>query len=377
MKLAHEYDWIIVGAGIIGSLTAWRLAQQGYHVALVDAGAPGQQATGAAAGILSPMAEATGPGAFTALMAHSLQRYPAMVEELGAESGMNVQYHASGVLQVAFSESERDVLKARFAWQRELGAQWLEGRELGAVEPRLADFPAAIYGPVEGQVHPPLLVQAAVHAALARGVHSWFGEPVRSLSREGDRIQGVSLPTEDLWARGGVIVTAGAWSRLVVDALDQSLPLRPVRGQILSLTLDEPIFRHIVFHGHTYAVPKRDGRLIIGATEDEGGFDSRVTAGGLARLTQVMDLFGLASHTVFLERVWAGLRPKTADGLPVLGAWPGLPGLYMATGHYRNGVLLSAVTADIAVGWATHNAVSVDVSPFRPDRFWKDVVSGT
>ncbi len=366
-----QYDWIVVGAGIIGSLAAWRLAQQGFRVALVEAGVPGEKATGAAAGILSPLAEAEASGPLAQLMTLSLQRYPTMVAELIEESGMDVQYHASGVLQLAVDDHGRERLLRRYAWQEAMGALWLDDSEIRDVEPGLAGFASAgIYSPSEGQVHPPLLVRAAVRASLARGTHSWFGEPVRALITEGSRVIGVSLREQSLYADGGVVIAAGAWSNLLTDLLHQSLPIEPIRGQVLSLTMDQGTLHHIVFHEHAYLVPKRDGRLIVGATEDAAGFDARVTAAGVSRLAEIMDFFGVSRHGFFLERVWAGLRPKSADGLPVLGGWPGIDGLYMATGHFRNGVLLSAITADIVAGWATGQPTPMNLTPFRPERFW-------
>ncbi len=369
--MSGRYDWIVVGAGIIGSLTAWRLAQNGFRVALVDAGAPGQQATGAAAGILSPLAEAGTIGPFTTLMMHSLHRYPDLVLELTEESGIDIQYHSTGVLQIA-KEDELVRLRQRYAWQESFGAVWVT--DMQKLEPSLAEYHAAIYTPKEGQVHPPLLVQAAVRAALARNVHAFFGEPVRSLLRDGLQVRGVQLPTQDLWADAGVIITAGAWSHLIVDSVSAPLPLSPIRGQILSLKTDHAPFRHIIFHQHSYLVPKRDGRLIVGATEDDAGFDSRVTASGITRLAEILQFFRISEPTFYLEKVWAGLRPKSADGLPILGRWPGQDSLYIATGHYRNGVLLSAITADIALGWATNKPAPMDLSPFHPQRFHNTIL---
>lgn len=369
MTLNAHYDWIVVGAGIIGSLAAWRLAQKGLSVALVDAGSPGQQATAAAAGILSPLAEATASGSFVKLMHLSLQRYPTMIAELTKESGMDMQYHISGALQVA-REEDREQLRHRYTWQEPLGAQWVDQTELKKLEPHLIGYSAAIYDPTESQVHPPLLVQAAVRAALARGVTPYFGSPVRSLVTHNDTVQGVALPSQDLLARHGVVIAAGAWSGLVTDLLQHRLPVVPIRGQVISVKQDQQVFRHIIFHGHTYLVPKRDGRLVVGATEDVAGFDSRVTTKGLSRLSEILQSFGLSESNVYVERVWAGLRPKSADGLPVLGPWPGRKGLYLATGHYRNGVLLSVLTADIISGWATGQPDPMDLTPFQPGRFW-------
>ena len=130
------------------------------------------------------------------------------------------------------------------------------------------------------------------------------------------------------------------------------------------------LIRHVIF-GHTYLVPKGDGRLIVGATEDDAGFDQRVTAHGVGALIDIIESFGLSRHPLYLEQVWAGLRPKSDDGAPILGPWPEREGLYVANGHYRNGVLLSPITAEIVAQWTRGETPSVDITPFRPDRFWE------
>lgn len=366
--MTKPYDWIVVGAGIIGTLAAWRLAQRGFHVALVDQGSPGHQATGAAAGILSPLAEAEAAGPFVELMRLSLARYSDMVGELREEAHMDLDYHVTGVLQLA-RDADCASLRERSRWQQRLGAQWLDERDIRTLEPDLVGYSAALYDPAEGQVHPPLLVQAAVRASLMRGVVPYFGSPVQSLLVEKETVQGVALPRQQLWASDGVLIAAGAWSGLLAGEPYPPLPVEPVRGQVMSVTVDRVPLRHIAFEGHTYVVPKRDGRLVVGATEDMAGFDSRVTAAGITRLTEILRSFGLSRSDVYLEKVWAGLRPKVVDGLPVLGACPAKKSLYIATGHYRNGVLLAAVTADLVAGWATGASDPIDLTPFRPDRF--------
>ncbi|NMP24286.1 NAD(P)/FAD-dependent oxidoreductase [Sulfobacillus harzensis] len=358
--MSKHYDWIVVGAGVIGSISAWRLQQRLGRVALVEADEPGGKATGAAAGILSPSAEAVDAGPFTTLLQASRKRYPAMVEELQDAVGMDVGYHPSGVVQIAAAPDEVSTLRKRLAWLD--GVTWMDesdARPFGGL--------AAIYAAQEGQVHPPLLVKAAVKAGIAAGVEPYFGQPARLLLEHG-RAVGVSLPSGTIYADAGLIVAAGAWSSIVTAHWSAPIPVEPIRGQIVSFATDRPLMPHIVFHGHQYLVPKRDGRLIVGATEDRAGFDARVTASGMVHLAQVVEGFNLSRDRLYLERVWAGLRPKTPDGLPILGPWPGLAGLYVATGHYRNGVLLSAVTADAVLAWAQGEPLPLDLAPFRPER---------
>lgn len=359
--MTKRYDWIVVGAGIIGSLSAWRLQQRLGGVALVEADEPGGKATGAAAGILSPSAEALDGGAFSKLMQASLSRFPAMVEEIREVAGMDVGFYPSGVMQIATSPDEVLRLQNRLPWLERV--TWLEESEAHSFGGL-----AAIYASDEGQVHPPLLAKAAVKAGIAAGVEPYFGQPAQLLVERG-RAVGVSLPSGPIYADGGVLVAAGAWSSMVSAHWSTPIPVEPIRGQLVSFSTDLPLMPHIIFHGHQYLVPKRDGRLIVGATEDRAGFDGRVTAAGMVHLAQVVEGFNLSRDRLYLERVWAGLRPKAPDGLPILGPWPHVGGLYVATGHYRNGVLLSAITADAVVAWAVDEQLGVELSPFQPQRF--------
>ncbi|MCY0879572.1 MAG: glycine oxidase ThiO [Firmicutes bacterium] len=368
--MPHRYDWIVVGAGIIGSLTAWRLGQGRARVALVDAGPPGQKASGAAAGILSPSAEALEPGPLADLARASLLRYPDTVAAVVDDAVMDVGYERTGVVQSAWTDDEVAALRARWDWQRDWGVRWLDGAEAERLMPERWPVQAALLAEDEGQVHPPQLVAAAVRAGARRGVGQFFGQPARLLV-EGTRAVGVSLPDATLWAEGGVIVAAGAWSGLLLQEVGLQLPVVPIRGQIASFTVDAPWLQRILFHGHTYAVPKRDGRVVIGATEDAVGFDDRVTAAGLARLGRILESLHVPLEALHLERIWAGLRPRSADGLPLLGPWPGLDGLYVATGHFRNGVLLAPITAEVVTDWVLGRKSAVDLAPFDPGRFAK------
>lgn len=372
-NVEERFDIVIVGAGIIGALAAWMLGQSGYRVALVDRGAPGGQASNAAAGILSPTAEVDQPGPFWDLAASSLARYAPTISRLEEESGMRVDFTRSGVLQIA-GEDESQALLERFAWQRDVvpDLNWLDERELARVEPALGQSAprVAIFAPGEAQVNAPKMVQAAVRAATRMGVVLLTGEPVVSILTEpSGKIAGVRLMDgQTLWARRGVVLAAGAWLGLIAQSLGLSVPVVPIRGQVLGLNSDQLALRRIVFSGHQYACPKPDGRLIVGATEDAVGFDARTSAAGVIRLSRVLEGLNLPVDRLLFDRVWAGLRPKAADGLPLIGTWPGHPGLFVAGGHYRNGVLLSVITAEWIRDWAFGEVPPPAWGAFRPDR---------
>lgn len=371
-KVSQSYDVVVVGAGVIGTTTAWEIGRHGYRVALVDGGPPGGQASNAAAGILSPTAEAERPGPLWDLMLASFGQYPEMVRALESDSGMTVDFVRSGVLQLPDAGWDPAALAERFRWQSPSAAvEWVEASALGQVEPGLeSPNGGAIFSPYEGQVHAPKMVQAALRAGRRHGVTAYFGHPVEHVLRDGDgRVVGVRTPERDIYADRGIVIATGAWSGLVGRFVGRNWPVFPIRGQILALVGDHSPVRRIVFVGHRYLVPKPDGRLIVGATEDRAGFDGRVTAAGLQTLTASFDAFGVGLGPLHFDRIWAGLRPATEDGLPVIGPLADRPEVFVASGHYRNGVLLTPVTANWALNWASGRFDAKAARAFRPDRW--------
>ncbi|MBX5466050.1 MAG: glycine oxidase ThiO [Firmicutes bacterium] len=356
--MGERYDVIVVGAGIIGAMAAWRLAQQGHRVALVDAGPPGGQASNAAAGILAPSAEVDAPGAFWRLAHQSLSAYPEAVAALERDSGIQVDFHRSGVLQLAAAPGPEAAaaLAERFRWQSALdpSLSWLDPQGVTELEPALDGLERpAIFAPNEAQVHAPKMVQAAVRAAVARGVELVAGTPVEAFLQDATgQVEGVVAGARRLQSRRGVVLAAGAWTGLLARQLELPLALEPVRGQVLGLHHDGPRLRRIVFWGSRYLCPKPDGRLIAGATEDAAGFDGRTTARGVLEIAEAVAQLGLPLDHLIFERAWAGLRPKLPDGWPVLGPVPGRESLFLASGHHRNGVLLSVITAAMVAAWA-------------------------
>ncbi len=368
--VSQSQDFIIVGAGIVGAMAAYRLASQGYSVLLVDKGPPGGQASRAAAGILSPSAESGPSLPFFELLQRSFLRYPALTQEIEEASHMSVDLDRCGVIQAALDETEETRLQSLYEWQKDrIELQWVTHAEMSELEPDMKHARAAVYAPKEMQVHAPKLVQALVRACHAIGVTSRFGVLVQRLMVQDHRVWGVETNQGRYFAEKAVIIAAGSWAPSLVADLgdDLSLPIKPVRGQVLSLTADTMPMRHIVFAHHRYVVPKPDGRLIVGATEDDSGFDDRVSADGVATLAGSLNYFGPRIRQMHWDTVWAGLRPMAPDGLPVLGPWAGWEGLFIAGGHFRNGILLAAATADIVVDWAQDGTMPPEA--FRPERF--------
>ncbi|MGH2469864.1 MAG: glycine oxidase ThiO, partial [Chloroflexota bacterium] len=348
---AETFDVAVIGGGIIGCAIAWELARRGPRVVLLERERLAAGASGAAAGMLAPQSEAQGPGAWLDLLLRARDGWTEVSEELRAETGVSVEYQRGGVLRVAMNAEERAELVARVAWQRELGleVEWLATGEACRREPALSpEVAGALWAPREAQLRPARAVQALAAAAAAKGVVVREGQAVYGALRSGRRVSGVSTSAGIIHC-GAVVAAAGAWSAWLPELA--GLPLGPVKGQIVAAQVPpEGGPRHIVWGRGAYITPKAGGELFIGATEEEGVFDARPTLGALAGLvTRASQLVPCISHLPLLAS-WAGLRPALPDRLPVLAASPELQGLYVATGHFRNGILLAPVTADAVSG---------------------------
>ncbi|MCW3097003.1 MAG: thiO [Chthonomonadaceae bacterium] len=364
-------DVVVVGGGVIGLSLAWRLKREGASVVVLERGQVGGQATGAAAGMLAPLAEAKAAGPFVQLGLASLQRYPAFVSALREETGLDPELIGPGMLRVVHTESEEEILAQEFAWQRTIGLpmEWLGSAEARALEPALnPDTRAAVLSVREQNVEPRRLVRALAQACGLRGVRIVENAFVLGFTTMGARVTAVQTVNGPVPC-GAVVVAGGAWSESIASWLRVALPVFPVRGQILALTCLPPPIRHTLYTHAGYLVPKADGRVIVGATEDSAGFETRPTAQGLLRLlTLAIELLPALGNAPF-ESAWAGLRPASADGLPILGILPGWENAHVASGHFRNGILLAPITGELVAQEIRGGPASSLLSAFRPDRF--------
>jgi len=367
-------DAIVVGGGGIGLASAWRAAQAGLRVRVLEREAPGAGASGVAAGMLAPVGEATfGEERLLAMGLASHALWPAFAEELSAEAGLT-GYAEFGALHVALDRDEAAELCRRFDLMRslELEARWLRPSECRELEPGLVPgVSAGVFAPHEAAVAPRRLVEALRRACERAGAEVRPGAEVVEAIREGDRLAGVVTADGERHRAPTVVVAAGAWSGALGWLPAEVLPpVRPVKGQIITLRgpASEPVCERIVASERVYIVPRDDGRLIVGATVEEMGFDARVTAGGVHELLRegyraLPDIAELE-----LEEVVVGFRPGTPDNLPVIG--PGaLEGLVWATGHYRNGVLLTPLTAQAVAALITGGEPAPEVEAAGPGRF--------
>ena len=342
---------VVIGAGVAGLVSAWELARRGASVTVVERDHPGAGASTAAAGMLAPVAEATyGEGALTRLSLESVALWPTFVEELEAATGLSVGYRTEGTLVVAVDRDDLAALQHTHRLHADLGleAHLLDGDAARELEPCLAPgVPGAVYCPTDHQVDPRLLVDALVAAVKAAGGRIVTDRDVRGLDVEARRVVGLQCDDFEAPPDATYVVANGAWTRQLEGLGDDRPHVRPVRGQMLALELgDPPLCRHVIRAPDAYLVPKTDGRLVIGATMEEVGFDTRLTAGG------VMDLLVGAWEAVpavydqQIIEMWTGFRPMTLDNEPVMRRSTTLDNVVFATGHGRNGILLTPLTGD-------------------------------
>jgi glycine oxidase len=351
----QSYDAVVVGGGVIGLSCAWRLAQRGGRVAVVDRSSPPSGATRVAAGMLAPVGElAFGEPELLKMTLAAADLYPDFVAELEAASGASTGFVRRGALHIALDRDEAAELRRVHELQRSLGlgAEWLPPRRCRELEPGLTpSFNGGVHAPDEGAVDPRALVQALLQALAAEEADLRFEADVVEALTEGGRIAGVRTAAGEELRADAVVLAAGAWSGQAGWLPPEARPpVRPVKGQILELRAPDgsaPCER-IVASERIYAVPRPDGRLIVGATVEEQGFDTAVTAGGVHELLR--EAYRLLPDVAEMELIEtaAGLRPGTPDNLPLAGPSP-LDGLLWATGHYRNGILLAPLTADAIV----------------------------
>jgi glycine oxidase len=364
----------IIGAGVIGLSIGWRLTQAGAAVDIFDRGPAGAGASWAAAGMLAAGAEAEpSEERLLALNRTSQALWPAFARELEAASGIDVGYRCEGTLIIALNRDELERLRADYEFQTGLGIplHWLSAAEAKRREPHLAAGTlAAVHAPEDHQVDNRQLVRALI--AACRGAGARIHENVADLGVEviAGRVAGISL-ADGRRGCDAVVLAAGAWSRQIPGLPPQALPpVRPIKGQMLALSMDReaPLLRHVLWAARIYLVPRSSGRLVVGATVEERGFDPQLTAGGMLALLEAAWRVLPGIEELALEESWAGFRPGSPDDAPILGP-SAIEGLVIATGHHRNGILLTPVTAQAIGDYVLTGRLAEAIAPFGPARF--------
>jgi len=369
--LNNQADIVIVGGGVIGCGIAYEVAKRGRSVIVLERERIAGQASGAAAGMLAAQAEPFADERLYRLALRSRALFPALAEELRERAGVDIGLNRSGLVRPALSQREAEELRSQGERQRREGEQahWLDGDELAAKEPGLSrELVGGLYLPDDWQVSAPDLTQAFARSAAALGTDIREYAEVRRLIRAGDRIVGVETASGAIGCEK-VIVAGGASGGRLLQETGIELKAYPVKGECFSVITDgKPLLQATLFSEGCYIVPKRGGRLLIGATATPFSWDRKVNAGGIRELlNRAVGLVpGIAEAE--WERAWSGLRPQTPDELPYIGKHPSVQGLLAVTGHYRNGILLSAITAQLMADLAADNEPDADLLPFALDR---------
>lgn len=367
-----ELKAIVIGGGIIGCSVAWRLAADGVATTVLERGRVGQEASWAAAGMIAPQAEAEGPGPFFDFCMKARDAFDGIVDRLVRDGGVDPEYDRAGILYVALDADERAQLERRARWQRSVGAtlEELSGAEARRVEPMLSpETVYAIHMPTNRRTDNRKLTQAYAAAARKAGAEFVEGARVEGLALRGERAIGVLMDGGSIREADVVINAAGAWAGEIRGLEADRVKLHPVRGQILCFEVAPGTIGLALFSLRGYVVPRRDGRLLAGSTMEEAGYNKSVTLAGLDKIARgaaaIVPTLGAAAF----REAWAGLRPATRDLIPVLGFSPSVSNVLWAAGHFRSGILLSAITGEIIADLVQGRRPAVELGAFSAARF--------
>jgi glycine oxidase len=339
-------------------------------VTILERGEVGGEASGASAGLLAPLELTVEQGPLHDLCLASQPLHPPLAGTLRQETGIDVEYLPSGILRVALSDEDADDLHVLVEGQGAGGVrEWVDAEALRRLEPRLAAARGGVYCPHYHQVNAHRLTQALAQAAVARGATLRQGVAVTAFVTSGARVTGVRTRDGRLIA-GQVVLATGSWTAALGRQLGLTLPVKPMRGQMLAFPDFSSPVRHILLREDGgYLAPKANGFLFVGSTVEDVGFRRNTTAKGLAGLRRMAATLVPSLAYAEVASDWAGLRPGSPDGLPMLGPVPGWEGLSVASGHFRKGILLSPITGRLMAQWLTQGRTEISLEPFTPARF--------
>jgi glycine oxidase len=360
-------DVIVIGGGVIGLTSAWELAGRGLKVTVLDRQQPGSEASWAGAGILPPayFGPPEHPLALLSQATHPL--WPQLSDELREQTGIDNGFRQCGGINFPPDGDAATLAEEIRLWER-AGAM-VEALDTGAVrslEPSLSPQSGPGYLlPRTWQVRNPRHLQALLVACVRRGVEIRSDECVTEINRSGGRVTGV-LTQSDCIASDSVLVTAGAWTAGLLSELGSVRSIEPIRGQMVLLWTPAPILSHVIECGPRYLVPRPDGRLLVGSTEERAGFEKRNTPAGIGGLMDFAIRMVPTLGQARFEQAWSGLRPHPTGDVPLMGSLPGIDNLYVAAGHFRAGLHLSPITARVMGQLITGEPTDVDLAPFAP-----------
>lgn len=363
---------IIIGGGVIGLTIARALAQHGVHqITLIERGRLGAEASWAAGGILAPQVEVDHNDAFFQLACASRDLYPEFAASLKEETGVDVQLDTTGTLCLGFTPKDETELRHRYEWQQGEGleVEWLTGEQVRRLEPCVSDkVVCGLHFPRDYQIDNRRLLNALVRANEELGIQLITGLSVKAIRIEHERVCGVETASGFVDAPM-VVVAAGAWSSLIDLPRSPSFQIEPVRGQMLCFSASPQIARHVIYSSSGYLVPRLDGRVLAGSTSEHAGFDKRVSKEGIDAIRSMALEIVPATAALPMIDSWAGFRPRAKDDFPVLGSSVEAAGLFYATGHYRNGILLAPITGKVLADEIVDGIIPANLEAFSPNRF--------
>jgi len=360
---------IVVGGGIIGCAVAYYLQKAGASVVVLERDGIGGEASGAAAGMLIAPATAAAPGPFRDLCLASLGIYQQIIAEVQAEAGIDVECLTSGILVLAETPGMVPLIQAHARRQDGSGrrTEWVEGEALRLLEPALSGHVVgAAYSPDEQHVNPGLMTQAFARTAQRLGADLRPGQTISGFLGRGPRLKGVRTRAGEVMA-DAVVLAAGPWTGGLSGRLGPRFRTPPMRGQMIAYR--STAVRHAVWGDEGYLVPKARGFLFAGATVEDVGFRNRTTARGISGLRRMASGLVPALRHAEITSTWAGLRPGSPDGWPVIGRLPQRENVYVAAGHFRNGILLAPITGKLVSQLVLEGRTDPLLEAFRPERF--------
>lgn len=363
---------LIIGGGVIGLSLARELYRKGFRqITILDRGQVGKEASYAAAGMLSPHAEADKPDDFYYFCSESGELYPQFAEDLLEKTGIDIQLDREGTLCLALREKDLAEIHHRLQWQKKAGlpVEYLSASETRKLEPFVSpDVLGSLFFPHDWQVENRFLLQALRKFCQLNNINLIEDAQVIRLLVKNGRTVGVKTPVLDFYAEK-IVLAAGAWSSLIGTDVVSPIEIKPIRGQMISFHTAKRLFSKVIYSPCGYLVPRADGRILVGATVEDAGFDKSVTETGVSLLCENALEIAPRLMNLQIKEKWAGLRPFAQDGYPVLGSFPHLENFFIATAHYRNGILLAPLTARILADKIGENKDSRYLKIFSPERF--------
>ncbi|HKR11369.1 MAG TPA: glycine oxidase ThiO [Pyrinomonadaceae bacterium] len=378
-SIKHTVDVVVIGGGVIGLTIARALALRGAgDICLIERASLGREASFAAAGMLAPQAEANAPDDFFSLACRSRDLYANFAASLRDETGVDIELDRTGTLYLALTYHDLVDIEKRFHWQTAAGlpVEKLTAAQARELEPCISNnIVGALRFPLDVQLENRRLLSALTNSVSKLGVSIVTETSVESVRVERDSVRGVQT-SRGFINCAKVVVAAGTWSgfvqlspKTVEKPALPALKVEPVRGQMISFDARPQVTRHVIYSPRGYIVPRQDGRLLAGSTSEYAGFAKQVTAGGISTILANAQEISPAISSLPIVDTWSGLRPRAPDNLPVLGPCDEIGGLFYATGHYRNGILLAPVTGELIAEAIVDGVVSPLLNPFSPGRF--------